>query len=168
MVDARSRIQPELIRLLEFQRAYRANLQVSAFLRVVGLLASAGFSLWRAAFLFHREDGQHEQYLDNVETFLSKIITDNTIAFADDRNTWSLWHYIGVARSSLVDAITLLGSGKWESPKMNSIRVKLADPPLLKGNAAEQWNELFEVMQLVRETAIARIETIKSLPKIQY
>jgi hypothetical protein len=71
-------------------------------------LASAGFSLWRAAFLFDQEDGKHQEYLNNVDTFISKIISDNTIAFVDDKKTWSLWHYIGVARSSLLEATVLL------------------------------------------------------------
>ncbi|KRR08736.1 hypothetical protein CQ10_14315 [Bradyrhizobium valentinum] len=132
MVRARSRIQPELIQLLEFVREYREHLGPSVFLRVSGLLASAGFSLWRAAFLFHQEDGKHQVYLDNVDTFVSKIISDNSIAFSDDRNTWSLWHYIGVARSSLLEAMVLLFGGVAENPRSSTIKARLSDPPSRK------------------------------------
>jgi hypothetical protein len=128
--------------------------------------ASAGFSLWRAAFLFHQEDGKHQEYLDNVDTFVSKIISDNTIAFADERNTWSLWHYIGVARSSLLEAMVLLTSGVAANPRSATIKARLSDPPLLSGNAAEQWDELFEVMQFVRETFTAGLEFVKSSRKL--
>ncbi|UGA46350.1 hypothetical protein HU230_0010055 [Bradyrhizobium quebecense] len=167
MVRARSRIQPELISLLEFVREYRTQLEPSLFLRVCGLLASAGFSLWRAAFLFEQEDGKHEIYLDNVETFVAKIISDNTIGFVDDRNTWSLWHYVGVARSSLLEAMTLLFSGVVQDAKSSSIQAKLSDPPLLAASAADQWDELFEVMQHIRRTLTSRFEFVRTSHKLK-
>jgi hypothetical protein len=166
MVQARSRIQPELIELLEFVREYRAHLEPSVFLRVSGLLASAGFSLWRAAFLFDQEDGKHQEYLNNVDAFISKIISDNTIGFLDDKKTWSLWHYIGVARSSLLDAMVLLFGGVAENPRSRGIKARLSDPPLLSGNAAAQWDDLFDVMQYVRETLTSRFEFARTSPKL--
>jgi hypothetical protein len=108
MVSARSKFQGELIEILRFKRNYGERLKASAFLRVTGLLASAGFSMWRAAFLFTHAEGDHDRYLTNVDTFLTRLVSDNTIAFSDDKNTWSLWHYMGVARSSLLEALTLL------------------------------------------------------------
>src|SRR4051812_48074829 len=87
MIKARNDIQNELVDLLDFKTSYGKELQVSAYLRVTGLLVSAGFSLWRAAFLFEHEGGKHQQYLDNAEKFLRRIISTNNIAYMDDQNT---------------------------------------------------------------------------------
>jgi hypothetical protein len=165
MVQARSLIQPELIELLEFQRRYHDDLTPSLYIRIAGLLASAGFSLWRAAFLFKEERGQHDEYLKNVGEFISKIILTNNIGFSDDRNTWSLWHYIGVARSSLLEALNLLRTFP-EDHKIENMRNRFSDPPLLSATAAEQWNELFVAMQFVRKTLTARFDKARSMPKL--
>jgi hypothetical protein len=166
MVNARSLIQPELIELLQFQRKYRENLFPSLYIRVAALLASTGFALWRAAFLFEQEQGEHGKYLSNIQTFISKIISDNMITFSDDKNTWSLWHYIGVARSSLLEALHLLKRDP-ESYKMEILRSRFGDPPLLSATSAAQWNELFEAMQLIREVLTAQFETMKKMPKLK-
>jgi hypothetical protein len=162
MIAARSNIQPELLELLTFKRLHEEELQASAWLRVFGLLASAGFALWRAAFLFRHETGTHETYLNNVERFVKKIISDNNIAFSDDQNTWSLWHYIGGARSSLLEASTLLDV-RLNDPKFGLAVSKLVDAPLLQDTAAKQWNELFEIMQLFRRLLGSRIEVHRKM-----
>ena len=133
--EARSKIQSELIDLLIFLRTQWPQLEASAYLRVTGLLATTGFSLWRAAFLFDHETRKHEQYLNNVEKLVSKIISDNTIGFTDDKNTWSLCHYIGVARSSLLEAASLL-SRPMRSAKFHQMEGRLIDVPLLQDTAA--------------------------------
>lgn len=165
MVRARSLIQSELIELLEFQRRYQKDLQASLYLRVSGNLASAGFALWRSAFLFTHEEGGPQAYLENVEAFLSKIISDNTIAFNDEKKTWSLWHYVGVARSSLLEALTLLRRPV-EDHRLEIMRRRFGDPPLLSATAAEQWNELFEAMQTVRKSLTARFDLQRTMPKL--
>lgn len=162
MVRARTKIQNELIELLGFKQAHEEYFQASKYLRILGLLGSIGFSLWRAAFLFGYEEGQHDSYISNVETFVTKIITDNAITFSDDKNVWSLWHYIGVARSSLLEAMTLL-EAQLNSPRFHTLKAKLVDAPLLSATAAQQWDELFEIMQWVRETTSARFEQVKSM-----
>jgi hypothetical protein len=170
MVRARSKIQTELIEILKFKRTYEERLKASAFIRVTGLLTSAAFSLWRAAFLFSHEAGQHEDYLKNVETFLTKVITDNTIGFSDDKNTWSLWHYIGVARSSLLEASTILTSGLFKAgitdAKFAVVQAKLSDPPLLSASAASQWDYLFDVMVLVRTTCASQIRALAAMKSL--
>jgi hypothetical protein len=162
MVAARSKIQAELIEVLRFKRTYGDMLKASAFLRVTGLLASTGFSLRRAAFLFTHAKGKHDDYLRNVETFISKVISDYNIGFSDDKNTWSLWHYIGVARSSLLEASELL-STRIETAKFSAMRAKLIDAPLLPDSAAQQWDLLFVMMKMVRETCAAQIKVLESL-----
>jgi hypothetical protein len=108
MISARNRIQIALIDLLVFKRTYEDQLKnPPTRLRQVGLLASAGFSLWRAAFLFTEGSGEADGYLKDVDKFIAKVVSDNMIGFSDDKNSWSLWHYLGVARSSLIEAATL-------------------------------------------------------------
>ncbi len=165
MVRARSKIQSELIDLLSFKHAHEGHLQASLFLRVIGLLASTGFSLWRAAFLFPHEKGRHDEYLKHVETFVTKIVSDNAIAFSDDKNTWSLWHYIGVSRSSLLEAALLLKSSL-NSAQLEKIQATLLDAPSLQDTAARQWDELFDLMQHLRKVCAEEIKTIKSMRPI--
>jgi hypothetical protein len=162
----RSVLQPELIRFLEFQRAYREKLEPSAYLRVAGLLASAGFSLWRAAFLFHQEEGDHETYLKNIDRFISKMISDNTIAFTDDKNTWSLWHYMSVARTTLVEALTLLHYIGIQSNESETMLLVFGDPPLLSASAARQWNELFGAMQFIREALQKQLDFAEAAKRV--
>lgn len=165
MISARTRIQETLIQLLEYRRSYADQLRTPPTrLRQVGLLASAGFSLWRAAFLFTHGIGGADGYLEDIDVFIAKVVSDNTITFADDKNTWSLWHYLGVARSSLIEAASLFAP--LMGPEGTRLHSLLSEHGATQNGAFEQWDNLLEAMHIIQSTAASRHEFLKTAPKL--
>jgi hypothetical protein len=71
-------------------------------------LVAIAFSLWRAAFLADRKGkikGLPERKLADAEQFLRKILVDNQIGFAQDRQwrEWSFQYYLDDAYSRLAN-----------------------------------------------------------------
>lgn len=77
-------------------------------------LAAVAFSLWRAVFLADRS-GAMEAKMKDVEYFLGKMLTDNSIAFSQDRTAreWSFNYYLDNAKYRLIS----LGQNKLRPPK---------------------------------------------------
>jgi hypothetical protein len=71
-------------------------------------LVAVSFSLWRAVFLADRS-GKTVAKLGGAEAFLAKTLTDNAIAFAQDRTAreWSFSYYVDNAfyRLEAIEAI---------------------------------------------------------------
>jgi hypothetical protein len=65
-------------------------------------LVAISFSLWRAAFLADRT-GHMEERLKDAERFLGKMLTDNAITYAQDRDAreWTFNYYMANARYRL-------------------------------------------------------------------
>ncbi|MFZ3219633.1 MAG: hypothetical protein WA174_06340 [Rhodoferax sp.] len=70
----------------------------------VQLLAAVCFSLWRAAFLADKT-GIREETLEDVRTFLGKMLTDNAITYPQDRASreWTFNYYMNSAKNFLMD-----------------------------------------------------------------
>jgi|HubBroStandDraft_6_1064221.scaffolds.fasta_scaffold2103470_1 hypothetical protein len=80
LVPSRSQIQSSLLQLLLMLRQRRSEIEPLRDCRLcVGLLASAGFSLWRAVFLAEQPDKKTTEFLSSVERFLETVIKDNAI-----------------------------------------------------------------------------------------
>jgi hypothetical protein len=98
MVESRNKIQSLMLRLLKA----RANPSTGEWQFMVG----AAFSLWRAVFLAHPNDGwqtRGEDIEENAATFLRKVIETNSVSFGDDlsNRVWSGGYYINNARFRL-------------------------------------------------------------------
>jgi hypothetical protein len=166
MVDARGRIHAALLELLSLLRERRAEIDGILDRRLtVGLLASTGFALWRACFLIHHA-GTGSKFLTDVDTFLVTVISDNAVSFRDDKNAWSCWHYLGIARSSLLEALSLLPS----SSKMdqNTIRLvsQLDTGRFLILDAYEQWETLFRGFEQVQRALMGALDLPRTLHKL--
>jgi hypothetical protein len=73
------------------------------------VLTAVCFSLWRAAFLADKT-GTHAATIQDVRTFLGKMLTDNAITYPQDRASreWTYNYYMEAAKHSL-----LLLTEKW-------------------------------------------------------
>lgn len=105
-------------------------------------LVAACFSLWRAAFLADRTATRHAVF-DDAKSFLARLLTDNAIAYPQDRNSreWTFNYYMNNARGCLVEL-----SAQW--PSVNAALI--AKYPKSKGTTTAQrrWNrqqKAFEV-----------------------
>jgi hypothetical protein len=96
-VGARLRISPFLLRLYRLIHA-RENQTTRALDTLVMLLAGAGFSLWRAAFLA-QADRLPESMVSEAIRFFGVLIRDNAIAFQQDRDNsaWTAGYYLNNA-----------------------------------------------------------------------
>ena len=99
-VDQRAEIQRTLLALYEYVRkttSAAGYADPKAYL--LDNLIGAAFSLWRAAFLVEtfRTD---ENILRSQETFLAKVISDNSIQFGDDKinRAWTVGYYLDNAK----------------------------------------------------------------------
>jgi hypothetical protein len=65
-------------------------------------LTAICFSLWRAVFLADRVDG-HENRVGDAFSFLKALISDNSITYAQDKNSreWTFYYYVNNARFRL-------------------------------------------------------------------
>lgn len=66
------------------------------------ILTAICFSLWRAAFLADKT-GIRENTINDVRTFLGKMLTDNAITYQQDRASreWTFNYYVNNARDNL-------------------------------------------------------------------
>jgi hypothetical protein len=94
-------------------------------------LVAIAFSLWRAAFLSDAR-GQIDSKVQHAEGFLRKLLTDNMISFAQDREwrEWSVNYYIDDARYRLVEL------GRWWDDK----ELSNLEPPKDRRNAKRRWD----------------------------
>jgi hypothetical protein len=99
-VDQRAEIQRTLLALYEYVRntpstGSYANPREYLLDNLIG----AAFSLWRAVFLAetYRTD---ESIRKSQETFLAKVISDNSITFGDDKinRAWTVGYYLDDAK----------------------------------------------------------------------
>jgi hypothetical protein len=100
-------------------------------------LAAIAFSLWRAVFLADRK-GKIEAKLADAEYFLGKMLTDNAIAFTQDRTAreWTFNYYIDNA---------------WY--RLNRLDRKKLTPPKGEGTSRNRWKYL----QAALDTAVSDV-----------
>jgi hypothetical protein len=112
MIDGRAKNQKVTLELYELFNLDANKLR--GFANDLQELAGIAFSLWRAVFLADREGTVAQKNADAKE-FIGKMLTDNTIAFAQDRafREWTFNYYLDNALLRLAD----LGEANLKPPK---------------------------------------------------
>jgi len=91
-IKSRRRIQSATLQLYELMLSQSATTEQR---KQMLELAAVAFSLWRAAFLADRKAGTEARTV-HAREFVLKMLTDNSIAFAQDRagRNWTFSYYI--------------------------------------------------------------------------
>ncbi len=111
-IDQRAEVQRTLLALYSFVRENSPS-WINDNGYVLNYLIGAAFSLWRAVFL---ADTFRDIYTihKSQENFLEKLITDNAIAFADDKanRDWTVGYYLENAKLRLSHAAQYIDNHK--------------------------------------------------------
>lgn len=93
-VDSRHKNQIICLELLELFDKNEQKWKTKRNSRWAQDLIAVSFSLWRAAFLAERRGGREFVFNDG-KSFLSKVIEDNAISYAQDKNSreWTFNYY---------------------------------------------------------------------------
>ncbi|MEA2952331.1 MAG: hypothetical protein QOJ96_1851 [Alphaproteobacteria bacterium] len=94
-IEGRARNQQTSLKLYELMKEHKNRIRKLNLSGKVQELVAVSFSLWRAVFLADRT-GTIEAKMEGAEVFLAKILTDNAVAFAQDRNAreWTFNYYL--------------------------------------------------------------------------
>lgn len=89
-------------RLLSLFVKHEEKWKTKKFSKAAQDLTGAAFSLWRAAFLAEKTGSRAQVFLHGRE-FLQRVIDENAISFANDKNSreWTFNYYTRNARSAL-------------------------------------------------------------------
>jgi hypothetical protein len=103
LVDSRTSSQNSALKLFMLLSDHADELKSAGNYAKAQHLASACFSLWRAAFLADRQTKKAETLADAV-AFLGKMLIDNAINYPQDRSTrnWTFNFYMSTATSMLL------------------------------------------------------------------
>jgi|HubBroStandDraft_2_1064218.scaffolds.fasta_scaffold131831_2 hypothetical protein len=107
-IDKRADIQHTMVALYEYVCSQPIDAQKFDDRYLLDHLIAAAFALWRAVFLADTLRGM-EDIRRSQERFLEKVITENTITFADDKANrhWTVELYLEGAKLRLLRAIAL-------------------------------------------------------------
>jgi hypothetical protein len=102
LLKSRAANQKYALKLFNLIEAHPTLIKGDRFLVFVQGLVGITFSLWRAAFLADRT-GHKEARLKAAKGFLETIITDNAIAFLQDKThrEWTFTYYMNNVRFAL-------------------------------------------------------------------
>jgi hypothetical protein len=104
LVKSRSAIQESTLEILRVMRHIGQSKDVSASIKLkMSLLVGVAFSLWRAVFLTHDNQGLEENLAD-AEAFLVKVLKHNTADHFDDASMggWAFSYHLNNAHLRLV------------------------------------------------------------------
>jgi hypothetical protein len=95
VIEGRARNQTASLKLYSMMLDYKEQIRKKKLATDAQDLAAVCFSLWRAVFLADRT-GKLQNKMTDVEHFVAKMLTDNAIAFAQDRGAreWTFNYYI--------------------------------------------------------------------------
>lgn len=116
LVERRSAVQAELLRILKLIRSRDAELNRDVrLLGITHLMIGSAFSLWRAVFLGNVTLGR-ERIAQKAEEFLELLIADNAIGYPQDRMTseWTFGYYLN-------NATCRIGELSSRSPAFSSV-----------------------------------------------
>ena len=112
-IDKRADVQRTLLALYTYVRCRPAENVKPIDIDLLDDLIGAAFSLWRAVFLVDtlREDTTVH---DSQEQFLAKVISDNSITFADDKinRHWTVGYYLENAKLRLRQTLSYVDDRK--------------------------------------------------------
>ncbi|HTA17921.1 MAG TPA: hypothetical protein VK989_01430 [Polyangia bacterium] len=103
LVASRAANQQCAITLLKLFERFPVRLKSPELSKITHYLVSVCFSLWRAAFLADKT-GQREAVFEDTKAFLTMLLVDNAIAYAQDRRTreWTFNYYMNSATDGLL------------------------------------------------------------------
>jgi hypothetical protein len=104
LVRCRSQNQRTSLMLYKLMTANLARIRKDAKLASIGVsLVAICFNLWRAVFLSDTSDSVTADRIDPAINFLKTLISDNAIAYAQDKNAraWTFLSYLNNARYRL-------------------------------------------------------------------
>jgi hypothetical protein len=145
VIDGRAKNQRTALDLYEMVKNHTPKIRKLGLSADVQDLAAVAFSLWRAVFLADRS-GKTEAKLADAEYFLGKMLTDNAIAFTQDRTAreWTFNYYIDNA---------------WY--RLNNLDRKKLAPPKGERTPQKRW----EYLQAALDKAVGDILAKLKLPK---
>ncbi len=149
LVEARSANQEATLELYEV--IYRSEVLLNADVEIQAAaqdLVSIAFSLWRAVFLSDTSGDIEDQQAD-IRKFLAKLISDNAVLYATDKNSrnWSFRYY--------------LDNAVFRLERLSKERLGLVDPPDL-AQPAESDKAAWRQAQRELQKAIERFKQIVS------
>ena len=102
LIESRHRNQTCSLQLRLLLREYEKKWKTKKYSVAAQELVSVSFSLWRAVFLAEKT-GNRAAVFDDGLKFLERVIEDNSIAYAQDKQMreWSFNYYTKAARFSL-------------------------------------------------------------------
>jgi hypothetical protein len=155
-VDARSRNQRILLRLLELGRRRDSRLETDKDAReAYFFLSGSAFSLWRAAFLTD-STRTTRTILDDGRKLLERVVQDNVVAYPQDRDTreWMSGYYLNNASLRLQWVVKRLDVAQTPAEVQ---RVLGLDPAAIEhAPAARAW----DILQAALERLVADLEVM--------
>lgn len=97
-IESRTRNQTSIIRLLELFDKYETRWKSKKYSRAAQDLASAAFSLWRAAFLADKSSKRSDVFAKG-KAFLTRVVEENAIGFPQDKE-WRDWTFNYYSRNA--------------------------------------------------------------------
>ncbi len=152
LVKSRSDNQKTTLKLyLAIERNKQSVERNIAYAEVAQELAAIAFSLWRAVFLSDLTEDVETQMID-VQRFLGTLISHNTIAYQQDRNSreWTFQYYLNNARERL-----LAIAGRKPLPILNVNEIDIG-----ARSAKEDW----EIAERALSKAIERFAKLTQAP----
>jgi hypothetical protein len=128
-IDQRAEVQRTLLGLYEFvSRNPVEGIPTVPDQYILNHLIGAAFSLWRAVFLADTFR-DHVTIHRDQKAFLEKVISDNAITFADDKNNrhWTVDYYLENAKFRIAQASTMsdhYNKTKTHADVMQFLRIK--------------------------------------------
>jgi hypothetical protein len=97
-IESRTRNQMSIVRLLELFDKYEPRWKSKKYSRAAQDLASAAFSLWRAAFLADKSSKRSDVFTKG-HAFLTRVVEENAIGFPQDKQ-WRDWTFNYYSRNA--------------------------------------------------------------------
>ena len=163
LVPSRSKIQETLLKLYAICNAnYKEGIKNERFddlsIRLADVLVGMGFSLWRAVFLAGHEINLHSDLAKGL-LILKRVIADNTIVYADDKNSWSFKFYLEnvyLRHSDLYDIFDKEPNSQWIRDALEQITIRHHEAP----NASPYyWNFMYDLFVLWLSVLEMRIKS---------
>ena len=103
LVESRTANQNAALKLFTLFEMYPERINGRTFSTKAQIMVAACFSLWRAAFLADKT-GKRQAVIGDAKAFLGKMLTDNAITYAQDRNAreWTFNYYMNNAKAYLL------------------------------------------------------------------
>jgi hypothetical protein len=138
VIHGRARSQIAALKICALMKDYPNEIRTKRLATQIQRLAAVAFSLWRAVFLADRT-GRIDAKMADAEKFLGKMLTDNAIAFAQDRSAreWTFNYYVD-------NAYYRLAIFQDKRPAFKAVKL---EPPIGRLTATTRWDYLQKALE---------------------